>query len=260
MNCVFHMVWDIEVSDILVIRTHYFNHEVGGSSHLGNRVKTASFLGRGFRAWVFNDLSLLSQLLYLLFLLCCAFYRLMLNFVFLLSWISFFSLSQYLQKNFSHNGDHYLGRHWSSKKWYVHSLCWTLAIYLHMEICSYVCITKHITIHERIPRFPSQTYVRTYLTYGLELIFYFDQVRGVRPLPLLEMANLFNSLRLVVCPGLVSFWSFVYFGLFPSRFFTFTLTLCCNSWFLMQDPNTNNLIASTTFYSESTRAMLCLVS
>ena len=96
-----------------------------------------------------------------------------------------------------------------------------------MEICSYVCITKHITIHERIPRFPSQTYVRTYLTYGLELIFYFDQVRGVRPLPLLEMANLFNSLRLVVCPGL--------------------------------DPNTNNLIASTTFYSESTRAMLCLV-
>ncbi|RVX20388.1 AP-2 complex subunit alpha-2 [Vitis vinifera] len=44
---------------------------------------------------------------------------------------------------------------------------------------------------------------------------------------LLEMANLFNSLRLMVCPGL--------------------------------DPNANNLVASTTFYSESTRAMLCLV-
>ncbi|XP_019266498.1 PREDICTED: AP-2 complex subunit alpha-1-like isoform X2 [Nicotiana attenuata] len=54
-----------------------------------------------------------------------------------------------------------------------------------------------------------------------------EVVRGVRPLPLLEMANLFNSLRLMVCPGL--------------------------------DPNRNNLIASTTFYSESTRAMLCLV-
>ncbi|KAK4441252.1 AP-2 complex subunit alpha-1 [Sesamum alatum] len=42
-----------------------------------------------------------------------------------------------------------------------------------------------------------------------------------------EMANLFISFRMMVCPGL--------------------------------DPNTNNLVASTTFYSESTRAMLCLV-
>ncbi|MCD9641194.1 hypothetical protein HAX54_027263 [Datura stramonium] len=42
-----------------------------------------------------------------------------------------------------------------------------------------------------------------------------------------EMADLFNSLRLMVCPGL--------------------------------DPNANNLVASTTFYSDSTRAMLCLV-
>ncbi|KDP34356.1 hypothetical protein JCGZ_11239 [Jatropha curcas] len=53
-----------------------------------------------------------------------------------------------------------------------------------------------------------------------------EVVRGVRPLPLVEMANLFNSFRLMICPGL--------------------------------DPNPNNLVASTTFYSESTRAMLCL--
>ncbi|KAH9700030.1 AP-2 complex subunit alpha-1 [Citrus sinensis] len=53
-----------------------------------------------------------------------------------------------------------------------------------------------------------------------------EVVRGVRPMPLLEMANLFNSCHLIVCPGL--------------------------------DPNPNNLVASTTFYSESTRAMLCL--
>lgn len=46
-------------------------------------------------------------------------------------------------------------------------------------------------------------------------------------MPLLDMANLFNSFQLMVCPGL--------------------------------DPNPNNLVASTTFYSESTRAMLCLV-
>uniref|UniRef100_A0A5B7AVA0 AP-2 complex subunit alpha n=1 Tax=Davidia involucrata TaxID=16924 RepID=A0A5B7AVA0_DAVIN len=54
-----------------------------------------------------------------------------------------------------------------------------------------------------------------------------EVVRGVRPMSLMEMANLFNSFRLMVCPGL--------------------------------DPNPNNLVASTTFYSESTRAMLCLV-
>ncbi|KAK4286380.1 hypothetical protein QN277_002941 [Acacia crassicarpa] len=54
-----------------------------------------------------------------------------------------------------------------------------------------------------------------------------EVVRGVKPLPLLEMANLFNSYRLTISPGL--------------------------------DPNPNNLVASTTFYSESTRAMLCLI-
>ncbi|KAI5592601.1 hypothetical protein BDE02_04G163400 [Populus trichocarpa] len=54
-----------------------------------------------------------------------------------------------------------------------------------------------------------------------------EVVRGVRPLSLIEMTNLFNSLRLTVCPGL--------------------------------DPNPNNLVASTTFYSESTRPMLCLI-
>ncbi|KAJ8750284.1 hypothetical protein K2173_014199 [Erythroxylum novogranatense] len=53
-----------------------------------------------------------------------------------------------------------------------------------------------------------------------------EVVRGVRPLPLVEMTNLFNSFRLMVCPGL--------------------------------DPNPNNLVACTTFYSESTQAMLCL--
>ncbi|KAF7805668.1 AP-2 complex subunit alpha-1-like [Senna tora] len=54
-----------------------------------------------------------------------------------------------------------------------------------------------------------------------------EVVRGVKPLPLLEMANLFNSYRLTICPGL--------------------------------DPNPNNLVASTTFFSETTRAMLCLI-
>ncbi|ESQ42233.1 hypothetical protein EUTSA_v10012556mg [Eutrema salsugineum] len=53
-----------------------------------------------------------------------------------------------------------------------------------------------------------------------------EVVRGVRPLALPEMANLFNSFRVMICPGL--------------------------------DPNPNNLVASTTFYSEITGAMLCL--
>ncbi|KAM7276050.1 hypothetical protein ACFE04_017916 [Oxalis oulophora] len=55
-----------------------------------------------------------------------------------------------------------------------------------------------------------------------------EVVRGVRPLLLQEMTNLLYSYRVMVCPGL--------------------------------DPNPNNLVASTTFYSESTRAMLCLQS
>ncbi|EEF34929.1 AP-2 complex subunit alpha, putative [Ricinus communis] len=54
-----------------------------------------------------------------------------------------------------------------------------------------------------------------------------EVVRGVRPLPLADMASLFNSFRMMISPGL--------------------------------DPNPNNLVASTTFYSESTRQMLCLV-
>jgi AP-2 complex subunit alpha len=53
-----------------------------------------------------------------------------------------------------------------------------------------------------------------------------EVVRGVRPLALPEMANLFNSFHVTICPGL--------------------------------DPNPNNLVASTTFYSETTGAMLCL--
>ncbi|KAL7611634.1 hypothetical protein Lser_V15G07960 [Lactuca serriola] len=54
-----------------------------------------------------------------------------------------------------------------------------------------------------------------------------EVVRGVRAMSLGEMSHLFSSLRLIVCPGL--------------------------------DPNPSNLVATTTFYSESTRAMLCLV-
>ncbi|KAL5981948.1 hypothetical protein ACLOJK_016015 [Asimina triloba] len=53
-----------------------------------------------------------------------------------------------------------------------------------------------------------------------------EVVRGVKPLSLPEMANLFNRFQLTVSPGL--------------------------------DPNPNNLVASTSFNSESTRAMLCL--
>ncbi|CAL5424079.1 unnamed protein product [Camellia sinensis] len=54
-----------------------------------------------------------------------------------------------------------------------------------------------------------------------------EVVRGVRPMSLAEMANLFYNFRLMICPGL--------------------------------DPNANNLVASTTFFSESTRAVLCLI-
>ncbi|KAK1409976.1 hypothetical protein QVD17_36507 [Tagetes erecta] len=54
-----------------------------------------------------------------------------------------------------------------------------------------------------------------------------EVVRGVRVMSLGEMTNLLNSLKLIVSPGL--------------------------------DPNANNLVASTTFYSESTQSMLCLV-
>ncbi|CAL9153946.1 unnamed protein product [Musa hybrid cultivar] len=54
-----------------------------------------------------------------------------------------------------------------------------------------------------------------------------EVLRGVKPLSLPEMANLFTSLHLAVTPGI--------------------------------DANPNNLVACTTFYSESTRAMLCLI-
>ncbi|KAL4561356.1 hypothetical protein LXL04_033521 [Taraxacum kok-saghyz] len=52
-------------------------------------------------------------------------------------------------------------------------------------------------------------------------------VRGVRPMSLLEMANLFDSLRMMVCPGV--------------------------------DRNVHNLVVCTSYYSESTGDMLCLV-
>ncbi|XP_047330023.1 AP-2 complex subunit alpha-1-like isoform X2 [Impatiens glandulifera] len=54
-----------------------------------------------------------------------------------------------------------------------------------------------------------------------------EVVRGVKPMQLNDMANIFNSFNVMVLPGL--------------------------------DPNPNNLVASTTFYSETTRAMLALV-
>ncbi|WVZ55142.1 hypothetical protein U9M48_005842 [Paspalum notatum var. saurae] len=54
-----------------------------------------------------------------------------------------------------------------------------------------------------------------------------EVVKGVKPMPLAEIANLFMSLHLAVAPGL--------------------------------DNNSNNLVACTTFFSEATRAMLCLI-
>lgn len=94
-----------------------------------------------------------------------------------------------------------------------------------------------------------QLYVWLLLSFVLQIL----QVRGVRPMSLSEMANLFNNLRLLVCPGLVSSFYPLHLGLLSHGQCFLTV------WFAFQDPNANNLIASTTFYSESTRAMLCLV-
>ncbi|KAG0560112.1 hypothetical protein KC19_10G155200 [Ceratodon purpureus] len=54
-----------------------------------------------------------------------------------------------------------------------------------------------------------------------------EVVRNVRPIPLAEMAALFNSLHIGVAPGL--------------------------------DPNVNNIVCASTFYSESAQATLCLI-
>lgn len=54
-----------------------------------------------------------------------------------------------------------------------------------------------------------------------------EVVRGVKPMPIPELANLFTNLQLAVTSGL--------------------------------DTNPNNLVASTTFFSDSTKAMLCLI-
>ncbi|TVU48647.1 hypothetical protein EJB05_08288 [Eragrostis curvula] len=54
-----------------------------------------------------------------------------------------------------------------------------------------------------------------------------EVIKGVKPMLLPEMANLFMSLHLAVTPGL--------------------------------DNNPNNLVACATFFSEATRAMLCLI-
>ena len=49
--------------------------------------------------------------------------------------------------------------------------------------------------------FKALTHVLVFLLIVLNNIL---QVRGVRPMPLLEMANLFNMYHLMVCPALVS--------------------------------------------------------
>ncbi|KAL5856687.1 hypothetical protein ACOSQ3_004145 [Xanthoceras sorbifolium] len=54
-----------------------------------------------------------------------------------------------------------------------------------------------------------------------------EVVRGAQPMSLSEMANLLNSYRLIICPGL--------------------------------DPNPNNLVATTKFNSESTKAIICMI-
>jgi AP-2 complex subunit alpha len=54
-----------------------------------------------------------------------------------------------------------------------------------------------------------------------------EVVRNVKPMPLPEMAALFNSLHIGVAPGL--------------------------------DPNVNNIVCASTFYSESAQATLCLI-
>eukprot|EP00252_Welwitschia_mirabilis_P025764 TRINITY_DN8191_c0_g1_i1.p1 TRINITY_DN8191_c0_g1~~TRINITY_DN8191_c0_g1_i1.p1 ORF type:complete len:1019 (-),score=209.30 TRINITY_DN8191_c0_g1_i1:385-3441(-) len=54
-----------------------------------------------------------------------------------------------------------------------------------------------------------------------------EVVRGVKPLMLSEMSSLFATLHIAVSPGI--------------------------------DPNPNNLVASSTFYSEATKAALCLI-
>jgi AP-2 complex subunit alpha len=53
-----------------------------------------------------------------------------------------------------------------------------------------------------------------------------EVVRGVRPMPVSDMGDLFNSLHIGVAPGL--------------------------------DPNVNNIVAATTFFSQA-GATLCLV-
>ena len=56
-----------------------------------------------------------------------------------------------------------------------------------------------------------------------------SQVRGIKPLPLPEMANLFNSYCLTVCPGLVSpnllffFFTFGYFLLILTPIYPFII-------------------------------------
>ena len=81
------------------------------------------------------------------------------------------------------------------------------------------------------------------------------QVRGVKPLSLSEMANLFNNIQITVSPGLVSIALRMYFYNILSL--TDRLTTWKNN--LLQDPNPNNLVASTTFYFEATKDTLCLV-
>ena len=81
------------------------------------------------------------------------------------------------------------------------------------------------------------------------------QVRSVKPLPLSKMENLFNNLRIIVSPGLVSIVMCMYF--YNILFLTDILTTRKNN--ILQDPNPNNLVESTTFYFEATKATLRFV-
>lgn len=81
------------------------------------------------------------------------------------------------------------------------------------------------------------------------------QVRGVKPMPIPELANLFTNLQLAVTSGLV-----ICNSSSTHLFFSHIFMKVIIFYFPSQDTNPNNLVASTTFFSDSTKAMLCLVS
>ncbi|KAH7689795.1 Clathrin/coatomer adaptor adaptin-like N-terminal protein [Dioscorea alata] len=78
-----------------------------------------------------------------------------------------------------------------------------------------------------------------------------EVVKGVKPMPIPELANLFTNLQLAVTPGLDTNPN----NLVASTTFFSDSTKAM----LCLDTNPNNLVASTTFFSDSTKAMLCLI-